>query len=90
MIYEHGKDHDIENIRIIVEAKRENVKASDKKKGVEQLKSYLAACPNARWGLWVGSERLAFQVLTRNGERVTEPTTDIPRFGEKEPAAAYL
>ncbi len=85
VIYEHGKDHDIENIRIIVEAKRENVKASDKKKGVEQLKSYLAACPNARWGLWVGSERLAFQVLTRNGERVTEPTTDIPRFGEKNP-----
>lgn len=85
VIYEHGKPHEIENIRVIVEAKREDVKASDKKKGVEQLKSYLAACPNARWGLWVGAERQAFQVVARNGDRIVEPTTDIPRFGEKSP-----
>jgi type I restriction enzyme M protein len=85
VIYEHGKPHELEYIQIIVETKHEEVKPQDKKKGVEQLKSYLSACPNAEWGLWVGSERQAFRRITEKGKHKFEPTTDIPRFGEKAP-----
>lgn len=85
VIYEHGKPHEIEHIRVVVEAKREDVKPEDKKRGVEQLKSYLAACPNAQWGLWVGRERFAFAVKTKAGKREFEQSTDIPRFNETAP-----
>lgn len=85
VIYEVGKPHDIQHIRIIVETRREDVKPADTKKGVEQLKSYLAACPNAEWGLWIGSERQAWRRVIKNGKHNFEPTTDIPRFGEKAP-----
>jgi len=86
VIYENGKPHETENIRIIIETKREDVNAWDKKEGVEQLKSYLLATPNAQWGLWVGKERQAFQVIvTSEGNRSIQPTTDIPRFGETHP-----
>jgi type I restriction enzyme M protein len=85
VIYENGKSHETENIRIIIETKREDVNARDEKEGVEQLKSYLSAIPNAQWGLWVGKERQAFQVITSGGKRSIERTTDIPRFGEKSP-----
>jgi len=86
VIYEKGKPHKTENIRIIIETKREDVNAWDEKEGVEQLKSYLWATPKAQWGLWVGKERQAFEVkVTPEGNRSIEPTTDIPRFGEKSP-----
>ncbi len=85
VVYEEGKPHAIEHIRLIVEAKEEGVKPQDRAKGVEQLKSYLAACPNAEWGLWVGAERLAFQVVNQKGQRTFLPTTDIPRYGERAP-----
>jgi type I restriction enzyme M protein len=85
VIYENGKSHETENIRIIIETKREDANARDEKEGVEQLKSYLSAIPNAQWGLWVGKERQAFQVITSGGNRSIERTTDIPRFGEKSP-----
>ncbi|PZA08333.1 N-6 DNA methylase [Meiothermus sp. Pnk-1] len=85
VIYEPGEPHAIEHIRIIVEAKSEKAKPSDKKEGIAQLKSYLAACPNSEWGLWVGLERQAFQRITKDGKHGFLPTTDIPRFGEKAP-----
>lgn len=85
VIYEPDKPHAIEHIRIIVEAKPEKAKPSDKKKGIEQLQSYLAACPNSKWGLWVGLERQAFQRITKDGKHEFLPTTDIPRFGEEAP-----
>ena len=62
-IFREDNIHTQENIYIIVEVKSENVKPSDKKEGIEQLKSYIAACPNAQFALWIGSERLAFRVV---------------------------
>ena len=34
------------NIKIIIECKKETVDARNAKEGVEQLKSYMSACPN--------------------------------------------
>jgi len=41
-----------ENIKIIIECKKEAVEARNAKDGVEQLKSYMSACPNCEWGMW--------------------------------------
>ncbi|MDO8646307.1 MAG: N-6 DNA methylase [Candidatus Planktophila sp.] len=51
-IFPDGASHEQENIAIIVECKKESVSPSDRKEGVGQLKSYMAASLNAEWGLW--------------------------------------
>ncbi len=53
-IFPPGQPHQQENVFIVVEAKREDMKPTDRKDGIDQLKSYLAACINARWGLGSG------------------------------------
>ncbi|MBM3150415.1 MAG: N-6 DNA methylase, partial [Chloroflexi bacterium] len=79
-------EHKQESVKIIIECKREDVRPTDRDNGVEQLKSYLAACSNARFGMWIGSE---FQVWERfvssAGEISFVEATDIPRFGYDAP-----
>lgn len=82
VIFEEGSEHKQENIYAIVEVKTENIKPSDKKEGIEQLKSYIAVCMNAQFALWVGSERLAFKVAVKDGLRELERIPDIPKRGE--------
>jgi type I restriction enzyme M protein len=78
--------HKQENVKIIIECKREDVRPTDRDNGVEQLKSYLAACPNARFGMWVGSELQVWErVVSPVGEISFEEATDIPRFGYDAP-----
>jgi type I restriction enzyme M protein len=55
-------DHTQENAHIIVECKASTVKAADKKDGVGQLQSYMAACPNVQYGMWTnGIERFCYR-----------------------------
>jgi len=81
-IFDEDSEHKQENIYTIVEVKSEKINPSDKKEGIEQLKSYVAACVNTQFGLWVGSERLAFKVVEVRGEKVLEEIPDIPKKGE--------
>jgi len=81
-------DHVQETISIIAETKREDIRPTDRKEGVAQLKSYLAACMNARWGLWVGSEMQAFEKEIDPSKARLQPfldATDIPLKGQAEP-----
>jgi type I restriction enzyme M protein len=79
-------EHKQENIKIIVECKREDVRPTDRDNGVEQLKSYLSACANARFGLWIGSELQVWERLVSDkGEVYFAEATDIPRFGYEAP-----
>ena len=41
-----------DQVWLIVECKKETVEPRNRKDGVEQLKSYMSACPNCEWGLW--------------------------------------
>lgn len=41
-----------ENVKLIIECKKETVDARNAKDSVEQLKSYMSACPNCEWGMW--------------------------------------
>lgn len=46
-----------ENIKIIIECKKETVDARNAKDGVEQLKSYMSECPNCEWGMWTNGRQ---------------------------------
>lgn len=81
-IFYESKEHTQANIYIICETKREDVKPYDKDEGVKQLFSYMSACLNATFGLWVGDERLAFNSKSVNGERELVEVPDIPKHGE--------
>lgn len=81
-VFRPGAPHKQENVYIAVEAKREDVKPSDRDNGVGQLKSYMAASSTCRHGLWVGSERFVF---SRDEAGTIEDDVDIPRYGEDEP-----
>lgn len=87
-IFPAGAEHTQDTINIIVETKREDVRPSDQKEGIEQLKSYMASSINARWGLWVGAEMHAIERETDPKKAAKNPfldATDIPLFGEREP-----
>jgi type I restriction enzyme M protein len=88
-IFPEGVEHKQETVFAIVETKREDISPNDRTEGVEQLKSYMAACVNARWALWVGAEMQAF-------EKVDDPRTpfppapDLPFKGEHEPRRLHF
>ena len=81
-IFEPGVPHKQENVRIVVETKRAEVKPTDKDNGVGQLKSYMSACSRCRHGVWVASEKLAYRRLE---DGTISDDIDIPRFGHDEP-----
>lgn len=84
VVFEAGKPHTQETTYILVETKRADIKPSDKKDGVGQLKSYMAACLNARYGLWTnGTDRFCFEKTSSDaGEWTFEEIIDIPGFGQ--------
>jgi len=85
-IFPPKSEHRQENIKIIVECKCEAIRPTDRDNGVEQLKSYLSVCTNARYGLWIGSELQVWErVIAASGKVEFEPATDIPRFGADAP-----
>lgn len=71
-----------EKIKIIIECKKENIKPSDKKEGIEQLKSYMSSCANSEWGMWTnGKEKEVFRkVVNSKGEIEFFEYSDIPEF----------
>ncbi len=80
-IFYPEKKHTQENIYIIVETKREEIKVNDRDQGIDQLQSYLSACPNSKFGMWIGFEKQAFEVAIEDGLRKCKPINDIPLFG---------
>jgi type I restriction enzyme M protein len=82
VVFRPGAPHKQENALIVVETKRADVLARDRTDGVEQLKSYMAACSSCRFGLWIGAEKLAY---TKLADGSIEDAVDIPRAGDDEP-----
>ncbi|MBR2216607.1 MAG: N-6 DNA methylase [Selenomonadaceae bacterium] len=69
-----------ENIKIIIECKRESVDAHSAKDGVEQLKSYMSACLNCEWGMWTNSKEkyVLRKCQDENGGHYFMEYNDIP------------
>lgn len=76
--------HTQEQAAIIVECKASSVKSSDKKEGVGQLQSYMAACPNVAYGMWTnGIERFCYRRIVKGGQVIVEDVPDLPQFGRE-------
>lgn len=74
--------HGQESAEIIVECKASTVKSADKKDGVGQLQSYMAACPNVQYGMWTnGIERFCYRRIVKGGKVAIEEVPDVPEFG---------
>lgn len=86
VIFYPSETHQAENVYIIVECKSAATKPSDRKEGVEQLKSYMAACRRATYGMWTnGLERYCYKWDASRRETIEIP--DIPAFGQSEEEA---
>lgn len=82
IIFPSDTRHTQETALIIVECKASTVKAADRKEGVGQLKSYMAACPNVSYGMWTnGIERFCFRRIIRNGSVIVDEVPDLPQYG---------
>jgi type I restriction enzyme M protein len=78
-IFPDDVDHSQDNLSIIIECKKDSVEPSSKTEGVEQLKSYMSACPNAEWGMWTNGRFKAVYRRIIEGRRTTwEEPNDIP------------
>ena len=94
VVFKEGTPHKIENIRIIIEAKKETIKPTNKDNGIDQLMSYMSATPNSKYGLWVGSEIKAYERLDKmvrtniddidiNGKEAIISVKDATDYGPK-------
>lgn len=68
------------NVKIIIECKKEAVDARNAKDGIEQLKSYMSACPNCEWGMWTnGRQKEVFRkYISDEGNVAFMDYNDIP------------
>lgn len=78
-IFREGDQHTQENVWIIIECKKDSVPPSASKDGVEQLRSYMAACDNSEWGMWTNGKKKTVlrRIRTEEGIEYEEPN-DIP------------
>ncbi|MBQ6909439.1 MAG: N-6 DNA methylase [Synergistaceae bacterium] len=69
-----------ENIKIIIECKKEAISADSVKDGIGQLKSYMSACANCEWGMWTNSkEKFVFRkIIDESGHISFDDYNDIP------------
>jgi type I restriction enzyme M protein len=69
-----------ENVKIIIECKREDVGPSSPKEGIAQLKSYMSACPNCEWGMWTNGKykEVYRKAVSEKGQIIFEDFNDIP------------
>ncbi|NCS39763.1 MAG: N-6 DNA methylase [Microcystis aeruginosa BS13-10] len=78
-IFREGDQHNQENIWIVIECKKDSVTPSASKDGIEQLRSYMAACDNSEWGMWTNGRKKTVlrRIRTKEGIEYEEPN-DIP------------
>jgi len=74
VVFYPGEVHKQENIFLIVENKRKS-----RKDGIEQLKSYIAPCKRAQWGVWFNGEEIEYLRVTEKGYK---KVYNVPKYGE--------
>lgn len=69
---------------MLIECKSSKIRPSMKKDGVDQMLSYMAACPNVQVGMWTNGEDMATYAfdVDSQGHRTSVEIPDIPRFGD--------
>ena len=85
VVFDEGDPHQQDRARIIIECKSNKIRSTARKDGVEQLKSYMSACPNALYGMWTnGVERICYRRIESEGDVLFEEVPDIPSKGRNE------
>lgn len=86
IVFDQGKEHRQANAYILVETKRADVKPTHRTEGIGQLQSYMAACLNARFGIWTnGDDRFCYAKRPDGkGGFTFDEIIDIPAFGQTE------
>lgn len=85
VIFDEGDRHEQDRARVIIECKSQKIKSTDRKEGVGQLQSYMAACPNVAYGMWTnGLERFCYRRVDTDGRVAFEEIPDIPGKGRTE------
>lgn len=89
VVWPASQEHTQENAYILVECKKQGANPSARVDGIDQLKSYMAACLNARFGLWTnGDDRFCFaRRSTAKGIYSFEEIVEIPAAGQTEEEA---
>lgn len=83
-IFSEGAAHTQENVIVLVETKRQGTKPEDSENGIGQMKSYMAACLNAEYGMWTnGDDRACFKKTADRGQQIFIDAIDIPANGSK-------
>jgi len=69
-----------ENIKVIIECKKEQVEPNNKSEGIEQLKSYMSVCANCEWGMWTNGKykEVLRKVVNEKGTIEFIEYNDIP------------
>jgi type I restriction enzyme M protein len=82
-IFPEGAPHKQESVWAICECKSAAIPANHRTEGVEQLKSYMAACVNAGFGVWTnGQERYCCRKVERDATLDFAEITDLPVKGK--------
>lgn len=85
VVFAAEAEHQQENAYIMVECKAQTIKPSDRKEGVGQLQSYMAASPNVIFGMWTnGQERFCYHKVIKSGRVSFLEIPDMPSFGQSE------
>ena len=82
-VFRHGQTHHQDNVWVVIECKRKDLGLSLHEKGVLQLKSYLAVCPNAEYGLFTTSDKHVILKRDYHGNHLCWlPLDAIPNLAE--------
>ena len=83
VVFPEEAPHNQEHAWAIIECKSPKVSPNDKEEGVDQLKSYMAACVNAELGMWTnGQERFCYLKTYEDGKSRFVEISDIPGKGK--------
>jgi len=85
-VFGAGQPHTQPNIHILVETKRADVKPTHRTEGIGQLQSYMAACLNAKYGIWTNGDDKFCYAKRPNGKDGWdfEDIIDVPGYGQSE------
>ena len=68
-----------DQVWLIVECKKESISSTNKKDGIDQLKSYMSFCPNCKWGMWTnGKYKEVLRKVKVEGKYEFQEYNDIP------------
>lgn len=85
VVFSQGAEHRQQNAWLLVETKRPGTSVTNRTEGIGQLRSYLAACLNAKYGLWTNGEEQVFLAKRPMADGFEfEEIIEIPAAGQTE------